>query len=58
VVFEDAVNGIKAAVAAGMYPVAILSNAPEAALRAAGAQAAAVDFLQLTPEVRVRLGIR
>lgn len=38
IVFEDAIGGIQAAVAAGMYPIGITSTFDEAALRDAGAR--------------------
>lgn len=37
-VFEDAIGGIQAAVAAGMFPVGVTTTFPEAELRAAGAK--------------------
>ncbi|KAI8323277.1 HAD-superfamily hydrolase, subfamily IA, variant 3 [Martensiomyces pterosporus] len=44
VVFEDAVNGVKAGHAAGATVVAILTSTDEKELRAAGAQHAIKDF--------------
>jgi beta-phosphoglucomutase family hydrolase len=55
VVFEDAVNGIIAARAAGMAAVGITSTTPPEVLREAGAQWVAPDFATLPPELEARL---
>jgi beta-phosphoglucomutase len=55
-VFEDAVNGVRAAVAAGAPVVGITTNVPGAALLAAGARYAAPDFASLPEPVRAWLG--
>lgn len=47
VAFEDAPNGVRSAVAAGMLVVGITTNNDEATLRAAGARHVAVDFTSL-----------
>lgn len=49
--FEDAVNGIRSAKAAGMYAVGLTTSAPEASLLAAGADRVLADFLPLLPEL-------
>jgi beta-phosphoglucomutase family hydrolase len=53
--FEDAVNGVRAARAAGMRCFAVSTTAPEAALREAGAEAVAADFTQLGPALDAAL---
>jgi beta-phosphoglucomutase family hydrolase len=55
VVFEDAVNGILAARAAGMAAVGITSTTPPEVLREAGAQWVVPDFATLPPELEARL---
>ncbi len=55
VVFEDAVNGILAARAAGMFAVGITSTTPPEVLREAGAHWVAPDFATLPPELEARL---
>jgi beta-phosphoglucomutase len=55
VVFEDAVNGIIAARAAGMIAVGITSTTPPEILREAGAHWVAPDFATLPPELASRL---
>lgn len=55
VVFEDAVNGILAARAAGMFAVGITSTTPPQVLRDAGAHWIAADFATLPPELEARL---
>lgn len=55
VVFEDAVNGIIAARAAGMVAVGITSTTPPEVLREAGAHWVAPDFATLPPELEARL---
>jgi beta-phosphoglucomutase len=55
VVFEDAVNGILAARAAGMLAVGITSTTPPEVLREAGAHFVAPDFATLPPELEARL---
>ena len=52
VVFEDAVNGILAARAAGMFAVGITTTTPAEVLRDAGAHCIAPDFATLPPELR------
>jgi beta-phosphoglucomutase len=54
-VFEDAVNGVRAAVTAGMPVVGITTNVPAETLIAAGAQYAAPDFASLPEPVSARL---
>jgi beta-phosphoglucomutase len=54
-VFEDAVNGVRAAVAAGAPVVGITTNVPGATLLAAGARYAAPDFASLPEPVRAWL---
>jgi beta-phosphoglucomutase len=55
VVFEDAVNGIIAARAAGMVAVGITTTTPPELLREAGAHWVAPDFATLPPELESRL---
>jgi beta-phosphoglucomutase len=55
VVFEDAVNGILAARAAGMVAVGITSTTPPELLREAGAHWTAPDFASLPQELEARL---
>jgi beta-phosphoglucomutase-like phosphatase (HAD superfamily) len=55
VVFEDAINGILAARAAGMVAVGITSTTPPEMLRQAGAQWTAPDFASLPAELEDRL---
>ncbi|MDY7225164.1 HAD family hydrolase [Hyalangium rubrum] len=55
VVFEDAVNGILAARAAGMFAVGITSTTPAEVLREAGAHWTAPDFASLPPDLEARL---
>jgi beta-phosphoglucomutase family hydrolase len=51
VVFEDAVHGVHAGVAAGMVVVAITTTVPAETLLSAGAKWAAADFDQLPEDV-------
>lgn len=51
-VFEDAVNGVRAAVTAGMAVVGITTTVPAASLLAAGARYVAPDFASLPEPVR------
>jgi beta-phosphoglucomutase family hydrolase len=55
VVFEDAVNGILAARAAGMAAVGITSTTPPELLLKAGAQWTALDFTSLPAELEAKL---
>jgi beta-phosphoglucomutase len=55
VVFEDAINGILAARAAGMLAVGITSTTPPEMLRQAGAHWTAPDFASLPAELEARL---
>jgi beta-phosphoglucomutase family hydrolase len=55
VVFEDAINGILAARAAGMVAVGITSTTPPELLREAGAQWTVPDFTALPAELEARL---
>jgi beta-phosphoglucomutase family hydrolase len=57
VVFEDAANGVRAAIAAGMAAVGITTAAPAADLLDAGASCAAPDFASLPRELLAALGI-
>jgi HAD superfamily hydrolase (TIGR01509 family) len=54
-VFEDAVHGVRAGVAAGMVVVAITTTVSAATLLAAGALSAAPDFASLPPSVLAML---
>lgn len=51
IAFEDAVNGIQAAAAAGMLVVGVTTNVPAASLVAAGACFTIEDFVTLPPEL-------
>jgi beta-phosphoglucomutase len=51
VAFEDAVNGIQAAAAAGMLVVGVTTNVPAETLAAAGARFTIEDFVTLPPEL-------
>ena len=53
--FEDAANGVRAAVSAGMLVGAVTTNNPAEALLAAGATFAIADFTMLPPEIDARL---
>lgn len=55
VVFEDAVNGIIAARAAGMAAVGITTTTPPEVLREAGAHWVVPDFTTLPPDLEARL---
>jgi HAD superfamily hydrolase (TIGR01509 family) len=55
-VFEDAVHGVTAGVAAGMRVVGITTTVSEGALKEAGASWVARDFASLPGEVREGLG--
>lgn len=55
VVFEDAINGILAARAAGMVAVGITSTTPPELLREAGAQWTLPDFTALPAELEAQL---
>lgn len=56
VVFEDAPNGIRAAIAAGMIPVGLTTTVDAAALEAAGARYTAPDYRALpAPLLRLLL---
>lgn len=55
VAFEDAVNGIQAAKAAGMLVVGVTTNVSAEELLAAGARYAIADFETLPPEIEVLL---
>ena len=57
VVFEDAVNGILAARAAGMLPVGVTTVISEADLRAAGAAHVVDDFTSLPGPLLEALGL-
>ncbi len=58
VVFEDAVNGIKAAIAAGSVAVGITTVESAEALSAAGARWTLPDFTPLPGELLALLGIK
>ncbi|CAN5919425.1 beta-phosphoglucomutase [soil metagenome] len=51
VAFEDAVNGIQAAAAAGMLVVGVTTNVAAEVLAAAGARFTIADFVTLPPEL-------
>ena len=51
VAFEDAVNGIQAAAAAGMIVVGVTTNVPAATLTAAGASFTVADFVTFPAEL-------
>ncbi len=53
--FEDAVNGVQSAVAAGMDTLALTTANTEAPLREAGARWIAPDFTRLPAELEARL---
>lgn len=53
--FEDAANGVRAAVSAGMLVGAVTTNNPAEALLGAGAAFAIADFTRLPPEIDARL---
>ncbi len=53
--FEDAVNGVVAARAAGMAAVGVRTAASDATLREAGAFTTIADFATLTPELEAML---
>ena len=55
VVFEDAVNGVRAGVAAGMIVVAITTTVPAETLFEAGARCDGKDFARLPQEVTALL---
>ena len=55
VAFEDAVNGIQAAAAAGMLVVGVTTNVTAAELTAAGARFTIADFTTLPPELEALL---
>ncbi len=55
VAFEDAVNGVLAARAAGMPAVGVRTAASDADLRTAGAFTTIADFASLTPELEAAL---
>jgi HAD superfamily hydrolase (TIGR01509 family) len=55
VAFEDAENGVRSAVAAGMTVVGITTNNPADVLRRAGAAFAASDMASLPSEIEARL---
>ncbi len=57
VVFEDAVNGILAARAAGMLPVGITTMVGAGELRAVGAEYVVDDFTALPPPLLEALGV-
>jgi HAD superfamily hydrolase (TIGR01509 family) len=56
-VVEDAVNGVRAGVAAGAAVLGITSSTTGAALRGAGAFATAPDFTAVPADVRAALGL-
>jgi HAD superfamily hydrolase (TIGR01509 family) len=51
VAFEDAVNGVQAAVSAGMLTVGVTTNVSGPELAAAGARFTIADFASLPPEL-------
>jgi HAD superfamily hydrolase (TIGR01509 family) len=53
--FEDALNGVKAAVAAGMATAGVLTVQPPEALRAAGATYVLKDYTALPPALEAAL---
>jgi HAD superfamily hydrolase (TIGR01509 family) len=55
VAFEDAVNGVLSARAAGMTAVGVLTTTTEAALLEAGARWVIADFRELPPELEALL---
>jgi HAD superfamily hydrolase (TIGR01509 family) len=55
VAFEDAPNGVRAAVAAGMVAGAVTTTTPAADLREAGARFTMPDFAHLPPELEALL---
>jgi beta-phosphoglucomutase family hydrolase len=55
IAFEDAVNGIQAAAAAGMVVVGVTTNVPAKTLAAAGARFTIEDFVTLPPELDAML---
>ena len=55
-VFEDALNGVLASLAAGMRVAAVTTTVDEASLRAAGAEWVMRDFRQLPPALDQLLG--
>ena len=55
VAFEDAVNGVQAAAAAGMLVVGVTTNVPAEALAAGGARFTIADFDTLPPELEALL---
>jgi beta-phosphoglucomutase family hydrolase len=56
-VFEDAVSGVQAGVAAGMEVLGVTTTVSAEALLSAGAKWTSPDFEQLPPVVRARLGL-
>jgi beta-phosphoglucomutase-like phosphatase (HAD superfamily) len=56
VAFEDATNGVRAAVAAGMTAIGIATGEPLSALISAGAGHAAPDFEGLSDEFLATFG--
>jgi beta-phosphoglucomutase-like phosphatase (HAD superfamily) len=55
VAFEDAVNGVQSAVAAGMEVVALTTSNTAEALRGAGARWILADFTRLPADLEARL---
>ncbi|AKU98035.1 Beta-phosphoglucomutase [Labilithrix luteola] len=55
VAFEDAANGVRSAVSAGMFVVGITTNNPARTLLDAGARYAVTDFTALPEELERRL---